>query len=65
MRNSIEKAGPVHSFSTLMEHLRGIVRNRIEPGIKGIPAFHKETRPDALQRRALELLGLEPSQGEP
>ena len=56
---------PVHSFSTLMEHLRGIVRNRIEPGIKGIPAFHKETRPDALQRRALELLGLEPSQGEP
>lgn len=50
---------PLHSFQTLMEHLRGIVRNRIEPGIKGIPAFSKETRPDAVQSRALELLGLQ------
>lgn len=54
---------PLHSFETLLEHLRGIVRNRIEPGIKGIPKFSKETRPDELQRRALELLGLEPIRG--
>ena len=51
---------PLHSFQTLMEHLRGVVRNRIEPGIKGIPAFVKVTVPDAVQRRALELLGLTP-----
>jgi hypothetical protein len=36
---------PLHSFTTLMGSLRGIVRNRIEPGIKGLPAFSKETHP--------------------
>jgi len=50
---------PVHSFQTLLEHLRGVVRNRIEPGIKEIPEFVKVTVPDALQSRAIKLLGLE------
>ena len=50
---------PLHSFATLMVSLQGIVRNRIEPGIKGIPTFTKETRPEAIQRHALDLLGLE------
>ena len=49
---------PLHSFQTMMEHLRGVVRNRIEPGIKELPAFVKVTLPDAVQSRALQLLGL-------
>lgn len=54
-----EEGRPLHSFQTLLMHLSAIARNRIEPGIKGIPAFSKVTRPDALQARALELLGAE------
>ncbi len=50
---------PIHSFQTLMENLQAIVRNRIQPAIKGIPEFFKETCVDDLQRRAFELLGLE------
>lgn len=54
-----EEGLPVQSFPTLLEHLRGVVRNRIEPGIKGIPEFVKVTVPDAVQKRAFQLLGLE------
>ncbi|MGK0184403.1 MAG: hypothetical protein ACI9R3_000169 [Verrucomicrobiales bacterium] len=34
------------------------MRNRIEPGIKEIPAFVKVTLPGAVQSRALQLLTL-------
>lgn len=57
-RKTDEQGLPLHSFPTLMEHLRGVVRNRIEPGIKELPAFVKVTLPDAVQSRALQLLGL-------
>jgi len=49
---------PVHSFQTLLADLATIVKNRIQPNLAGAPAFDKTTRPTALQRRALDLLGV-------
>jgi len=49
---------PVQSFQTLMRDLATIVKNRIEPKGKGLPAFDVITSATPLQKRALELLGV-------
>lgn len=49
---------PVHSFQTLLGDLATIVKNRIQPADKKIPAFDLLTRPTALQQRAFDLLGV-------
>lgn len=49
---------PVHSFQTLLADLATIVKNHIQPNLAGAPAFDKTTRPTALQRQALDLLGV-------
>ncbi|MCP4678234.1 MAG: IS1634 family transposase [Deltaproteobacteria bacterium] len=48
----------VHSFSTLLDHLSGIVRNTCRtPGLgPDAPTFHKTTMPNPKQQKALELL---------
>jgi transposase len=48
----------VHSFQTLLGDLATIVRNRIQPKDKKIPAFDMLTTPTALQRRAFALLSV-------
>jgi hypothetical protein len=49
---------PVHSFSSLLDHLSSIVQNRCrrKGAPKNEPRFTMLTRPDKLQRRAIELL---------
>jgi transposase len=47
---------PVHSFQTLLRDLATIVKNRIQPADKNIPAFDMLTQPTAIQRRAFDLL---------
>jgi len=47
---------PVQSFRDWLKDLATIVKNRIEPKLKSIPAFEVITRPTPPQRRALELL---------
>ncbi|MCL6505673.1 MAG: IS1634 family transposase [Bryobacteraceae bacterium] len=47
---------PVQSFADWLRDLATIVKNRIEPKLKSIPAFEMITRPTPAQRRALELL---------
>jgi transposase len=49
---------PVHSFQTLLADLATIVKNRIQPKLPGALPFDQVTRPTALQRKALELLGV-------
>lgn len=46
----------VHSFQTLLGDLATIVKNRIQPTDKSIPAFDMLTQPTALQQHALDLL---------
>lgn len=46
----------VHSFQTLLKDLATIVKNRIQPKDKEIPAFDMLTTPTALQQRAFDLL---------
>jgi transposase len=48
----------VHSFQTLLGDLATIVKNRIQPKDKSIPAFDMLTNPTAIQQRAFELLGV-------
>jgi transposase len=48
----------VHSFQTLLGDLATIVKNRILPKDKKIPAFDMLTTPTALQQHAFDLLGL-------
>jgi transposase len=48
----------VHSFQTLIGDLATIVKNRIQPADKSIPAFDMLTQPTAIQQRALALLGV-------
>jgi transposase len=48
----------VHSFQTLLGDLATIVKNRIQPKQKTIPAFDILTTPTSLQQRALQLLGV-------
>ncbi|MGH9669971.1 MAG: IS1634 family transposase [Terriglobales bacterium] len=47
---------PVQSFQDWLKDLATIVKNRIEPKSKSVPAFDVITRPTEPQRRALELL---------
>jgi len=49
---------PVHSFQTLLADLATIVKNRIEPNDKTIPAFDMLTTPTNIQQRAFDLLGV-------
>lgn len=49
---------PVHSFQTLIGDLATIVKNRIQPKDKAIPAFDMLTQPTAIQQRAFDLLGV-------
>lgn len=48
----------VHSFQTLLGDLATIVKNRIQPKDKSIPAFEMLTQPTPLQQRAFDLLGV-------
>ena len=48
----------VHSFQTLLRDLATIVKNRIQPKDKKIPAFDMLTAPTGLQQHALDFLGV-------
>lgn len=47
---------PVQSLSDWLRDLATIVKNRIEPRLRSLPAFEMITRPTAPQKYALELL---------
>jgi len=49
---------PVHSFQTILADLATIVRNRMRPRDAGGASFEMTTTPTAVQRRALDLLGV-------
>jgi hypothetical protein len=49
---------PVHSFATLLADLGTICLNTIGPADPALPGFRLVTTPTALQRQALELLGV-------
>ena len=49
---------PVHSFRTLLDDLATIARNRVAARLPGAEPFEVVTRPTALQREALKLLGV-------
>jgi hypothetical protein len=49
---------PVHSFATLLADLGTICLNQIHPADPALPGFRLVTTPTALQRQALELLGV-------
>jgi transposase len=48
----------VHSFQTLLSDLATVVKNRIQPKDKNIPAFDMLTTPTKLQQHAFDLLGV-------
>jgi hypothetical protein len=48
----------VHSFQTLLGDLATIVKSRIQPKDKTVPAFDMLTTPTVIQQRALDLLGV-------
>jgi hypothetical protein len=47
---------PVQSFQDWLQDLATIVKNRIEPRLRSLPAFEMTTRPTAAQQYALDLL---------
>jgi len=49
---------PVESFRDWLKDLATIVKDRIQPKVKSLPAFQKITRPTPAQQRALDLLGV-------
>jgi hypothetical protein len=49
---------PAHSFSSLLTDLATICLNTITPADPAVPGFRLVTTPTALQRQALELLGV-------
>jgi len=53
-----EQGEPVHSFETLLKDLATIVKNRIRPLTTEAVSFAAVTTPTALQKRALDLLGI-------
>ncbi len=57
-RRTLDDGTPVHSFSTLMAEMAGIVRNTCRtPGARDdAPTFDIITTPNVTQRRALELI---------
>jgi len=48
----------VQSFQTLLRDLATIVKNRIQPADQNIAVFDMITRPQVIQQRALDLLGV-------
>jgi hypothetical protein len=48
---------PVESFQDWLKDLATIVKNRVQPRLKSIPAFDVTTRPTPAQQHALQLLG--------
>jgi hypothetical protein len=48
----------VQSFQTVLSDLATIVKNRIQPKDKKIPAFDMLTTPTKLQQQAFDLLGV-------
>jgi transposase len=58
----LEDGSPVHSFSTLLDHLGEIVRNTCRcPDTESdtgdeVPTFHKTTTPNSKQSKALDLI---------
>jgi hypothetical protein len=53
-----EDGAPVHSFPSLLRHLRTIVKDRVRLKSDVAIEFDKITTPTALQQRALDLLGV-------
>jgi hypothetical protein len=49
---------PVHSFPSLLRHLRTIVKDRMRLKSDAAIEFDKTTTPTPLQQRALDLLGV-------
>lgn len=47
---------PVRSFQDWLKDLATVVKNRIQPLLRSLPAFEMTTRPTSAQRYALELL---------
>ena len=48
---------PVLSYKEVLRYLSTIVKNTIQPRLKGAMAFYKVTHPTTLQQRILDLLG--------
>jgi transposase len=57
-RNRTADDWPVQSFQDWLKDLATIVKSRIQPKLKSIPAFDVITRPTPSQHHALQLLGL-------
>jgi hypothetical protein len=53
-----DEGEPVHSFQSLLRHLRTIVKDRMRLKSDAAIEFEKITTPTPLQRRALDLLGV-------
>jgi len=53
-----DDGAPVHSFQSLLRHLRTIVKDRVRVKSHAAIEFDKITTPTALQQRALDLLGV-------
>ena len=53
-----DEGEPVHSFPSLLRHLRTIVKDRIRLKSDAAIEFDKITTPTPLQQRALDLLGV-------
>lgn len=51
-----ENNWPVQSFQDWLKDLGTIVKNRIEPSVRSLPAFEMTTRPSPAQQYALDLL---------
>jgi hypothetical protein len=47
---------PVQGFQDWLKDLATILKNRMEPRLRSLPAFEMTTRPTAAQQYALELL---------
>ena len=54
---------PVHSLATLLSDLGTICLNQIQPADPALPGFRLVTTPTAVQRQALELLGVSHRRG--
>jgi hypothetical protein len=52
-----EEDWPVQSLHDWLADLATIVKNRIQPKLKSLPAFEVITRPTPSQQQALQLLG--------
>ena len=50
---------PVHSFKSLLRDLATIAKNTVQPTTPEAPIFEIITRPTAVQKRTLDLLGVQ------